>query len=108
MGSGIISLYTFSIGDLEATANLTEQGYHVRILIAISDKEYRISPKVKDDWKSDNEIRLAVDRVERRMGVQFAYYDPVFDRVFYDVDNLMHLLARELNYTYTANGVVLA
>ena len=47
-GSGVTSLYTFSIGDLEAVANMTEQGYHVKKLIAIADKEYRIWPRQED------------------------------------------------------------
>lgn len=107
-GSMIISLYTFSTGDLEATANLTEQGYHIRYLVAISDQEYRIYPKVRDGWKNETKIRQAVGRVERRLGTSFTYYDLLLNREFYDVDNLMPFLAKELNYTYTANGHVLA
>jgi hypothetical protein len=106
--TGITSLSTFSIGDLEATANLTEQGYHVKTLIAIADKEYKITPKVRDDWKSAQEIRLAVNRIERRMETPFSYYDTTLNHEFYDVDNLMPLLAKELNYTYMANNDVIA
>ena len=106
-GSGITSLYTFSLGDLEATANLTKQGYHVRKLIAISDKEYVIYPKVKDDWKSRAEIYKGVENIERFIEMKFSYYDPVFNRTFYDVDNIMPLLAKELNYTYIIDRAVL-
>lgn len=106
-GSGIYSLYTFSIGDLEATANLTEQGYHVRKLIAIADKEYRIWPAVDDGWKSGDEIAAAVTRVETQVGKPFSYYDPVFDQTFYDVDNLMPLLVKELDYHYTVNNNII-
>lgn len=105
--SAIISLYTFSIGDLEATAILTEQGYHVRTLIAISDKEYRISPTTKDGWKSLDEIHQAINRIEWKMETRFSGYDPVLNMEVYDVDNLMPLLAGELNYSYSANGVVI-
>jgi hypothetical protein len=107
-GSAITSLYTFSTGDLEATANLTEQGYHIKYLVAISDKEYRIYPKISGAWKNGKEIREAVNRIEWRLGTSFTYYDVLLDREFYDVDNLMPLLAKELNYTYTANNHVLA
>ena len=89
-------------------ANLTEQGYHIRTLIAIADKEYRIWPKVAGDWKPETGIRTAVHRIEQRMETSFTYYDPVLDREFYDVDNLMPLLAKELNYSYTANNHVIA
>jgi len=106
-GSGIYSLYTFSIGDLGATANLTEQGYHVRKMIAIADMDYRIWPYVDDDWKSDVEIRQAVARIESRVGKPFSYYDPVFEQTFYDVDNLMPHLAEDLNYHYTVNNNII-
>lgn len=106
--SSITSLYTFSIGDLEATANLTKQGYHIRRLIAIADKEYRIWPAVDDGWKSGEEITAAVTRVESQVGKPFSYYDPVFNQTFYDVDNLMPLLARELDYHYTANNNIIS
>jgi len=103
-GSGIYSLYTFSLGDLEATRNLTEQGYHVKKLIAIADMDYRIWPYKDDDWKSETEICHAVARIESRVGKPFSYYDPVFETTFYDVDNLMPYLAEELNYHYTVNN----
>jgi len=107
-GRAITSLYTFSIGDLDATANLAGQGYHIRTLIAISDKEYRIAPGIKDTWKSGPEIREAITRIEKRMEAPFSYYDPLLGQEFYDVDNLMPLLAKELNYSYSANGVTIA
>ncbi|MCK9580345.1 MAG: hypothetical protein M0Q92_07820 [Methanoregula sp.] len=107
-GSGIVSQYTFSDGDLIATASLTEQGYHIRTLIAITDKEYRIWPKVADDWMTETEIRGAVGRIERRLETSFTYYDPVLQREYYDMDSLMPLLAKELNYSYTVNNHVIA
>ena len=103
-GSGIYSLYTFSLGDLEATRNLTEQGYHVKKLIAIADMDYRIWPYKDDDWKSEAEIEHAVARIEAQAGQPFSYYDPVFETTFYDVDNLMPYLTEELNYHYTVNN----
>ncbi|PKG33258.1 hypothetical protein [Methanoregula sp.] len=106
-GSGIYSLYTFSIGDLAATANLTKQGYQVQKLIAIADKDYRIWPYERDGWKTDTDIMHAVDRIETRVGRPFSYYDPVFEQTFYDVDNLMPLLAEELNYHYTVNNNII-
>lgn len=106
-GSGIYSLYTFSIGDLAATANLTDQGYHVQKLIAIADMDYRIWPYKEDDWKSETDIMHAVDQIEARVGQPFSYYDPVFKQTFYDVDNLMPLLAEELNYHYTVNNNII-
>ena len=59
-GSGIISFNTFSLEDLEVTANLTRRGYHVRELIAIADRDYRIWPGQEDGWRSRAEILLAV------------------------------------------------
>lgn len=107
-GSGIVSLYTFSIGDLEATAALSEQGYRIKYLIALSDKEYRIWPKVEGDWKSHAEIRQSIRRIETRLETPFTYHDTLLDRDFYEVDSLMPLLAKELNYSYTANNHVMA
>ncbi|MDD1694660.1 MAG: hypothetical protein LUQ71_08045 [Methanoregula sp.] len=107
-GSGVISLYTFSIGDLEAAANMTEQGYHIKKLIAIADKEHRIWPRLKDGWKSESEIQQAVRKIEAQVGRPFSYYDPLLDHEFYDVDNLMPLLAKELDYSYTINNNVIS
>lgn len=107
-GTGIISLNTFSIGDLEAAASLTGSGYHIRELIAISDMDYVIYPKVRDDWRPDEEILSAVASVEKTYETKFSTYDKASGRTYYDVDNLMPLLARKLNYTYTANQNVLA
>jgi len=105
--SSINSLYTFSIGDLGATANLTKQGYHVKKLVAISDMDYRIWPGQDDGWKSDDEVRAAVKRIETQGGRPFSYYEPVFNQTFYDVDNLMPLLVKELGYHYTVNNNVI-
>ena len=107
-GSGIVSLYTFSIGDLDATAALAQKGYRIKYLIALADKEYRIWPKVEGDWKSAAEIREAIRRIENRYETPFTYYDTVMDRHYHEVDSLMPLLAKELGYSYTANGQVMA
>lgn len=107
-GSGIVSLYTFSIGDLEATAALSQKGYRIKYLIALSDKEYRIWPKVEGDWKSAAEIRQAIRRIENRYETSFTYYDTILNRQYFEVDSLMPLLAKELGYSYTANGQVMA
>lgn len=107
-GSGIVSLYTFSIGDLEATAALAQKGYRIKYLIALSDREYRIWPKVAGDWKSPAEIRQAIADIESRYETSFSSCDPVLDREYFEVDSLMPLLAKELGYSYTANGVVMA
>jgi hypothetical protein len=106
-GSGIYSLYTFSLGDMMASRNLTEQGYHVKKLIAIADMDYRIWPYQDDGWKSEAEIGRAVARIEAQAGRPFSYYDPVFETTFYDVDNLMPLLVKELDYHYTVNNIII-
>jgi hypothetical protein len=107
-GEGIVSQYTFSDGDLIATHKLTAEGYHIRTLIAISDKEYRIWPKVAGGWKSEREIQEAVTRIEQQKGMSFTYHDSLLDRQYYDMDSLMPLLAKELGYSYTVNQMVLA
>lgn len=107
-GSGIVSLYTFSIGDLDATAALSQKGYRIKYLIALSDKEYRIWPKGEGDWKSAAEIRQAIRRIENRYETSFTYYDTILNRQYFEVDSLMPLLAKELGYSYTANGQVMA
>lgn len=106
-GSGIVSLNTFSLTDLAVASNLTKQGYHVQKMIAVSDKDYEVYPKVKDDWKTLAEVYGGVGHLEQRMEIKFSTYDPYLNRTFYDVDNLMPLLTRELNYTYTVNNVIL-
>jgi hypothetical protein len=107
-GEGIVSLNTFSLNDLAVASNLTEKGYHIQNVIAVSDRDYEIYPKIRDAWKTKEEVYKGVDHIERFTEVKFSTYDPYLNRTFYDVDNLMPLLAKELNYTYTANHVVLA
>lgn len=106
-GSGMIGLNTFSLADLAVSSNLVTQGYHVQKVIAVSDKDYEVYPKIPDDWKTMAEVYEGVDRLEKRMEVKFSTYDSSVNMTFYDVDNLMPLLARELNYTYTVNNVIL-
>jgi hypothetical protein len=107
-GRGTIGLNTFSLSDLTAASNLTAQGYHVQKVIAVSDKNYEVFPKIRDDWRTKEEVYKGVEDIEQRMEVKFSIYDPYWKQTFYDVDNIMPLLAKELNYTYIANHVVLA
>jgi len=106
-GSGMVSLNTFSLEDLGAASEFTARGYHVQKVLAVSDKDYEVYPKIPDDWKSIDEVHDGVDRIERRMEVKFSTYDPNLKMTFYDVDSLMPLLTEELNYTYSENNVVL-
>jgi hypothetical protein len=105
---GTIGLDTFSLSDLAAASGLTAQGYHVQKMIAVSDKNYEVFPKIRDDWRTKEEVYKGVEDIERRMEVKFSIYDPYWKRTFYDVDSIMPLLAKELNYTYIVNHVVLA
>jgi len=107
-GGGTIGLDTFSLSDLAAASGLTEQGYHVQKMIAVSDKNYEVFPKIRDDWKTKDEVYKGVEDIEQRMEVKFSIYDPYWKKTFYDVDSIMPLLAKELNYTYIVNHVVLA
>jgi len=107
-GSGVISMDTFSLADLAVSSSLTGQGYHILKVIAVSDKDYEIYPKTPDDWKTLPEVYAGVDRVEKRLEVKFSTYDPHLNMTFYDVDNMMPLLAGELNYTYVVNQNVLS
>ena len=111
-GSGTISLDTFSLADLAAASMLTQQGYHIQKVIAVGEKIYEINPKTEDNWKTPEEVYNAVNLIEQRMEVPFHidYYDPDTGKktVYYDVDNLMPLLTRELDYTYRVNNVVVA
>lgn len=107
-GGGTIGLDTFSLADLAAASVLTAQGYHVQKMIAVSDKNYEVFPKIRDGWKTKEEVYKGVDDIERRMEVKFSIYDPYWKKTFYNVDSILPLLARELNYTYIVNHVVLA
>lgn len=111
-GSGTISLDTFSLADLSAASVLTEQGYHIQKVIAVGEKIYEVYPKAEDNWKSPEEVYNAVSLIEERMETTFHidYYNPETGQktVYYDVDNLMPLLTRELDYTYKVNNVVVA
>ncbi|MFA6225449.1 MAG: hypothetical protein WC620_04525 [Methanoregula sp.] len=110
-GSGTIGLNIFSLADLAAASNLTEQGYHIQKVIAVSDEMYEIYPKTRDNWKTMTEVYSAAGHIEQRTELTFHmdYYDPDTGKktVYYDVDNLMPLLTRELDYTYVVNNVVL-
>jgi hypothetical protein len=107
-GGGTIGLDTFSLADLAVASGLTAQGYHVQKMIAVSDRNFEVFPKIRDDWKTKEEVYKGVEDIERRMEVKFSIYDPYWKKTFYDVDSIMPLLARELNYTYIVNHIVLA
>jgi len=107
-GGGTVGLDTFSLADLAAASGLTAQGYHVQKMIAVSDRNYEVFPKIRDDWKTKEEVYKGVEDIERRMEVKFSTYDPYWKKTFYNVDSIMPLLAKELNYTYIVNHVVLA
>jgi hypothetical protein len=107
-GGETVGLDTFSLADLAAASGLTAQGYHVQKMIAVSDRNYEVFPKIRDDWKTKEEVYKGVEDIERRMEVKFSTYDPYWKKTFYNVDSIMPLLARELNYTYIVNHVVLA
>jgi hypothetical protein len=110
-GTGTISLNTFSLADLAAAANLTGQGYHIQKVIAVGDQIYEVYPKIRDNWKTTEEVYNGVDRIEKRTDLKYHidYYDPDTGEktIYFDVDNLMPLLTRELDYTYTVNNVAL-
>jgi len=105
--STLINLNSFSIGDLDAASDMTNEGYHVLTVIAISDMDYEIYPKVRDGWKSNETIYNTINKIEKDLDTKFSNFDPYFNKTFYNVDNLMPILARELNYTYVINHVPL-
>lgn len=101
-----ITYNTFSLSDLALASNLTEQGYHVQKVIAVGDRDYEVYPKLKDDWRTNEEVYKCFEKIEQRMEVKFSTYDPYWNRTYYHVDSIMPLLAKELNYTYSVNHVV--
>jgi len=105
--STLINLNSFSIGDLDAASDMTNEGYHILMVIAVSDMDYEIYPKVKDGWKSNETIYNTINKIEKGLDTKFSNYDPYFNKTFYNVDNLMPILARGLNYTYIINHVPL-
>jgi hypothetical protein len=73
-------------------------------MIVVSDKIYETSPKTTDNWKTEDEVYQAFDDLERRKEMKFSVIDPDSGTKYYDVDNIMPLLVKELNYSYTING----
>jgi hypothetical protein len=107
--TGTIGLNTVSLGDLAAPANLTKQGYHILKIIAVSDKNYEVYPRTPDNWKTSEEVSDAFARIEQRMEVQFHYdyYDPDGKKLtWYDVDMIMPLLTKDLDYAYIVNNAM--
>jgi hypothetical protein len=103
-GIETINFDTFSLNDLAAGYSLERQGYQIQNLIVVSDKDYEVHPVTKDDWKTKEEVLQSVERIEQRKEMKFhTEYNGVN---YYDVDNLMPLLTRELNYVYTINNAV--
>jgi hypothetical protein len=106
-GSGSMGLNTFSLEDLAVPSGLTTQGYHIQKMIVVSDKMYEVDPKTPDSWKTMEEVNRSVHHIEQSMETTFHYTfnDPeTGTKTWYDVDNLMPLLTRELNYTYRVNN----
>ena len=110
-GSGTITIDTFSLADLGFASNLTEQGYHVQKMIVLSDNTYEVYPKTTDNWKTNEEVYKAVEQIEKTMEVSFHidYTDPYTGKTtkYYNLVNIMPLLAEKLNYTYAVNYVVM-
>ncbi|OPX62201.1 MULTISPECIES: hypothetical protein [unclassified Methanoregula] len=102
-GSGTIAQDTFSLKDLSFPYNFTADGYHIRRMILISDKTYEIYPKTPDNWKPEREVSRAVADLESRMEVKFSYTDFPGNTTYYDVDNMMPLLVKKLDYAYIVN-----
>jgi hypothetical protein len=103
-GEETINFDTFSLNDLAMGYNLGKQGYHIQNLIVVSDKDYEVHPVTRDDWKTKEEVYMSVERIEQRREMTFhTEYNGV---KYYDVDNLMPFLTRELGYVYTINNAV--
>jgi len=88
---------TFSIQDLSHTGELTNQGYHILKIYAISDYDYEIFPKKEFDWKSEEVINLTIQKMEKDLELTFNN----------NVDDLMPILAQRLNYRYIVNNQIL-
>ncbi len=107
--TGTIGLNTLSLGDLAAPANLTRQGYHIQKIIAVSDKDYEVYPRIPDNWKTSEEVSDSFTGIEKRLEARFHYdyYDENGkQQIWYDVDMIMPLLAKDLDYTYVVNNIV--
>jgi predicted CoA-binding protein len=91
---------TFSIADLALASSLTEQDYHIQKMILVSDTNYEVYPKTMDGWKTKEEVYNSIDRIEKRMDVNFHFRDSEFSKTIYFVDSLMPLLTKELDYVY--------
>lgn len=101
-GEETINFDTFSLNDLAMGYTLGKQGYHIQNLIVVSDRDYEVYPMTRDDWKTKEEIYRSVEHIEQRKEMNFhTEYNGVR---YYDVDNLMPLLTRELDYVYTINN----
>jgi len=99
---------TFSVDDLEVAGELAQVGYNIKSMIVdncLSENSYiyETYPKKMGDWKSKPEIKAAISRIESRMGTSF---ENTMEN--YNVESLMPLLTKELNYTYIVQGTVIS
>ena len=95
---------TFSVEDLIWAGDLTQAGYNIKTIIVdntLSENSYiyETHPKIAGDWKTKSEIESAISRIESRMGT--SYNNTIGE---YNVESLMPLLTKELNYTYIVQG----
>jgi hypothetical protein len=99
---------TFSVEDLEWAGDLAQAGYNIKTIIVdntLSENSYiyETHPKIAGDWKTKPEIESAISRIESRMETSFNN-----TMGEHNVDSLMPLLTKELNYTYIVQGIVIS
>lgn len=100
---------TFSIEDLALASSLSEQGYHIQKMILVSDTNYEVYPKTMDGWKTKEEVYNSIDRIEKRMDVNFHFNDSEFlPKTVYFVDSLMPHLTKELDYVYIQKNNIIS
>ncbi len=92
------TLNSFSLQDLAFAGELTRAGYHILSLYAIGEGEYLIYPKTEDGWKNRTVINATILSINGDLGTDFSN----------DVDNIMPVLAKRLDYRYLVDNRVLA
>jgi hypothetical protein len=97
---------TFSVEDLEFAGDIAQAGYNIKTIIVdncLSENSYlyETHPKIPGSWKTKPEIELAISHIESRIGTSFKNTIET-----YNVESLMPLLTKELNYTYIVQGTV--
>ena len=99
---------TFSISELILPYDLAEHGYHIQEMIIVSDTNYEVYPKVVDGWKSQDEVYGAIDKIEKRMDVEYHTKDDATGETLYLMDRLMPQLTKELGYVYIVKSDVIS